>query len=395
MEYSDLQPLADFSELHNPANYVNVPDGWWVIITDVVDSTGAIAAGLYREVNTVGIASIVCVRRVFGEEAFPFTFGGDGATLCVPGPARDSALATLGALQRLARERFGLTLRVGAESVTALRRDGYSLRMARYEIVPGQSIAMFWGTGFDAADARIRANGGVTPASVHGDSGAVDLSGMSCRWQPVPSQRGVVLSLIARAQEGQDEQTFYRTFLSRLDGTLAGGLEAANPVRTQRLKYRGFVECIRDEIRYHHGFSWSLVKRMGEIVLAVAIFRYRLPGIGFNARHYANSLRTHCDFRKFDNALRMTLDCTPSEAEAIRRICDEEYRSGCAYYGLFETDSALMTCFLDGLGDGEHLHFVDAVNGGYAEAARYLKAQMRLAQRGGDKANPDSAGASA
>jgi hypothetical protein len=35
-----------------------------------------------------------------------------------------------------------------------------------------------------------------------------------------------------------------------------------------------------------------------------------------------------------------------------------------------------MTCFVDGLNQGQHIHFMDAENGGYAMAAIELKKQM-------------------
>jgi hypothetical protein len=42
--------------------------------------------------------------------------------------------------------------------------------------------------------------------------------------------------------------------------------------------------------------------------------------------------------------------------------------------------SALITCFVKAYA-GDHVHFVDGANGGYALAARQLKKQ--LAERGG------------
>jgi hypothetical protein len=38
-----------------------------------------------------------------------------------------------------------------------------------------------------------------------------------------------------------------------------------------------------------------------------------------------------------------------------------------------------MTCFVEGLGQGKHIHFIDAENGGYTSAAIGLKKQMKSA----------------
>jgi hypothetical protein len=39
-----------------------------------------------------------------------------------------------------------------------------------------------------------------------------------------------------------------------------------------------------------------------------------------------------------------------------------------------------MTCYVDSLNEGQHIHFIDAENGGYAMAAVDLKKQMSLAK---------------
>lgn len=36
-----------------------------------------------------------------------------------------------------------------------------------------------------------------------------------------------------------------------------------------------------------------------------------------------------------------------------------------------------MTCYVESLGNGEHLHFIDGSNGGYALASIHLKQQMK------------------
>lgn len=372
VDYAKLEPCRDFLRAADASWYVDAPGDWWVFITDVADSTRAIEAGRYRAVNTVGVGSIVCARRALDSATFPFTFGGDGATMLIPSAACARVAAALEGLRTLARDNFDLTLRVGAARVQDLRDAGHDLRLARHEVAPGQSIALLRGSGFRAADAHMRDR----PEAV-AEAGAaraeVDLAGMSCRWQPVPSRYGSILSLIVRARA--DDGEFYRRMLEGIDGILAHGIDGANPVDGRRMRYRGVAECVRDEVRYHRRFSRACAARMAEIPLAVAIFRHGLPGMSFDARGYTRALRTHSDFRKFDNSICMTLDCTPEEVRAIRVLCDDAHRGGDAWYGMCEADGALMTCFLDGLRDGEHLHFVDGMHGGYTEAARRLKLQ--------------------
>lgn len=377
MDYSQLAVFTDFRELERPDYYRDIPSDYHVVITDVVDSTQAIAAGAYRAVNTIGAGSIVAAQRALGAELLPFSFGGDGAILVVQPERRDAVLEALCGLKALARQHFDLDLRVGTVPVSELVAAGYALQWARYQVVPGQTIAIFRGSGFSEAERRVHTGQSLR----EGAPEQADLSGMSCRWQAIPASRGRILSLILSART---EQTgFYTTLLQELDAAVEGGIETSNPVRLERMSYRSVMDCIHDEVRYHARWSPALIGRVLEIFLAVGIFRYGLPGMFFNASRYARSLARHTDYRKFDNALRMTLDCTEEETARIRALCERHDADGRLYFGLHEDSEVVMTCYLNGLGDGEHLHFVDGGHGGYALAAQALKRRIEADGRAG------------
>ncbi len=75
--------------------------------------------------------------------------------------------------------------------------------------------------------------------------------------------------------------------------------------------------------------------------------------------------------------LRMVIDCGEQQTRDIKRYLDQKHRRDDLFYGTLETDRSLMTCNVDGLGHGEHIHVIDADNGGYAVAAIELKTQMK------------------
>jgi hypothetical protein len=79
------------------------------------------------------------------------------------------------------------------------------------------------------------------------------------------------------------------------------------------------------------------------------------------------------DFRKFDDGLRMTLDCTPALADRIEALLDAAEAKGVACAGAHRQTSALMTCFVPSPVQGDHIHFIDGAMGGYAAAAQALK----------------------
>ena len=99
LQVPEIEHFADVSE---PRFYVDVPDDFYVVLTDVRGSTRAIEQGRYRDVNAVGVASIVAIRNAIPDLELPYVFGGDGATLLVPESHREICEAALrGASERL------------------------------------------------------------------------------------------------------------------------------------------------------------------------------------------------------------------------------------------------------------------------------------------------------
>jgi len=93
--YASLPALTQFIELTDHRNYASFPGDWYVLITDVVNSTQSIEAGYYKEVNLLGASSIIAVLNQTIQVEIPFVFGGDGAFLVVRVCWRDRAMLYL------------------------------------------------------------------------------------------------------------------------------------------------------------------------------------------------------------------------------------------------------------------------------------------------------------
>jgi len=87
-------------------------------------------------------------------------------------------------------------------------------------------------------------------------------------------------------------------------------------------------------------------------------------------------MRGHADYRKFDDMLRMVIDCSAEESKRIHGFLEEMHCRGELDYGLHGSETSLITCFVDTVKDGGHMHFVDGGQGGYALAAQAMKARM-------------------
>ena len=91
-------------------------------------------------------------------------------------------------------------------------------------------------------------------------------------------------------------------------------------------------------------------------------------------------MRDNTDYRRFDDTLRILLDCNKSQADEINSMLAQRARRGELNYGLHRSDSALMTCLVFNLHKGEHIHFVDGSDGGFTSAAKNLKARRMTSQ---------------
>ena len=225
------------------------------MISDVRGSTQAIEAGRYKDVNALGVSSIVAIQNALPELELPYVFGGDGATLLVPGSRLAAVESALRGVQKLAREAFDLELRAATVPVEELISAGERVRVARFRASPSICLALFAGNGFARAERWIKdpVVGARYAVAPEGDAVA-DLEGFECRWRPLESRHGQVISLLvlALAENEAEREATYKRAISSIDRLLAtrrerGGEVApdARPVALENLKCRAFLAIFR------------------------------------------------------------------------------------------------------------------------------------------------------
>jgi hypothetical protein len=122
----------------------------------------------------------------------------------------------------------------------------------------------------------------------------------------------------------------------------------------------------------------TLLKRRA-FVLANTLFAYVVMRFGitvgnFVPKLYVQQVVENSDFRKYDDGLRMILDCTPELERTLAQRLAAAASNGIIRYGLYQQDAAMMTCFTPSAIRSDHVHFIDGARGGYASAATALKA---------------------
>ena len=110
------RPYHDFAALLDTAVYQPLPDEWFVGITDVVDSTSAVTAGRYKDVNFAGASAIAALGNAWDSFDFPFVFRGDGAAFALHPSRLETATSALRQTVQYIRKVFQLDLRAGLVS---------------------------------------------------------------------------------------------------------------------------------------------------------------------------------------------------------------------------------------------------------------------------------------
>jgi hypothetical protein len=375
--YASLPRLRHFSDVLDETRYAPVPDDWAIGLCDVVDSTGAIAQGRYRAVNFAGAAVIAAVRNVLKGVPFGFAFGGDGASVLVAPSDRVAVAGALAATAGWVRAELKLDLRTAMIPVEALRAAGADLRVARYAASEHADYAMFTGGGLTLADTMLKRREYALAQETNG--ARPDLTGLSCRFEPLAVKDGVVLSLIVVPRAGGD-RVRVRDTLEAVLSAVEASPAAGRPLPPQGPSMRPPWSGIEAEVAAAGPLAGSRNLRrivvFAQACLSYAVFRIGLPLGGFSPRTYRRHLAANADFRKFDDGLRLTIACPDATADAIEAQLVAARAAGLLRFGLTRQDSAVVTCISPSVTSAGHVHFIDGAEGGYARAAQQLKADL-------------------
>lgn len=372
--YLDIPVFGDFSKVVDDAVYRPVPDDWFIGLTDVVGSTVAIENGQYKAVNMAGASAISAVINAFGHQNFPFVFGGDGVSFAVPGEYRDMAADALARTARWVEEELDLSLRAALVPVGEIRANGHDVRVARFGASPAVAYAMFSGHGVEWAEAAMKQDRfAVAPAP---PGARPDLTGLSCRWKPVESNRGCILSMIVGPADGAD-QTAYDKVVGDIIALFESAGRGGHPIPEQGPDFGWPPKGMDYEARATAvGEGRAREKRRIAMISLIGwiLFKTGWKMKNFDPGHYRRMTGLNTDFRKFDDVLRMTVDCDGGTLAGAKNMLEAAKTAGTIRYGVYEQDAAIMTCIVPSVETDDHLHFLDGADGGYALAAKMMKA---------------------
>ena len=371
--YGGIPVFRGFARLMEPSLYSPLPDDWSIGVADIVESTKAIAQARYKAVNMAGASVIAAVTNALEGREFPFVFGGDGASFAVSPEDLDRAREALAATATWVGEDLDLAMRVALVPVAAVRAQGLDVRVARFGPSPNLSYAMFSGGGLGWAEAAMKRGEFAIAAAPPGTQ--PDLTGLSCRFEEIPSVRGLILSVLVVPARNADPQAF-RKLIEDVIALSERSPDAGRPVPPGGPPLKWPPAGVEFEARTHR---WGPLFMRRAAVLALTLYVYVIMrfGIsvgGFVPKTYVQQVVENSDFRKYDDGLRMILECAPELERALTERLARAASEGVARYGLHRQDAAMMTCFTPSALRSDHVHFIDGARGGYASAATALKA---------------------
>jgi hypothetical protein len=370
--YGSIPVFRGFASLMEPALYAPLPDDWSIGVADIVESTKAIAQARYKAVNLAGAAVIAAVTNALEGREFPFVFGGDGAGFAVAPDDLGRAREALAATATWVKKDLDLVMRVALVPVSAIRAQGLDVRVARFGPSPNLSYAMFSGGGFGWAETAMKR--GEFAVEVAPPGAQPDLSGLSCRFEEIPSVRGLILSVLVVPARGADAA--FRKVIEDVITLIERSPDAGRPVPSGGPPLRWPPAGVEFEARAKRGAPLFL-RRIAVLALTLYVYtimRFGISIAGFVPKTYVQQVVENSDFRKYDDGLRMILDCTSELERALTQRLAQAASAGIVRYGLHRQDAAMMTCFTPSALRSDHVHFIDGARGGYASAATALKA---------------------
>jgi hypothetical protein len=383
--FSELPVLDEFPSVTDLGCYSELPDNWHVVVADIQNSTGAIQSGMYKAVNILGVSVISSILNAAKPVSIPYIFGGDGATLCIPDSLKPQALQALITTRLLADKEYQLHLRVGMVPVSIIKQAGHKILVARHRMSRFFIQAAFAGGGVEYAEKLIKdnINGSQYRLEKNEPDAMADFSGLECRWDNVPSPRGETIALIIKAIAPaiEEEALIYSDIIKNVH-EIYGDDDLCRPVSVDglRMTYNGKKLCHETKVRtYGQGkkaylLRWLQIRIQNVLGWIFMTFDMHVGGVPWG--NYKSDLVNNTDFKKFDGVLREVLSGTAAQRDQLTAYLEDLFKNRKCVYGIHASDSALITCLINNR-DGEHFHFIDGADGGYAMAATAMKQRLK------------------
>jgi len=409
--YEYLEGFAEFSQFTQLELYHPLPSTWFILITDVKGSTNAIEDGLYKEVNSLGVASIVALLNAVAPLKVPYVFGGDGATMCIPPSSKAAAESALVAAKQMAKNNFGLDLRIGMVAMKDIEAAGHQILVGKYQPSAHFQQAMFQGDGLGLAESLIkdpRIDNPFQQAMFQGDGLGLaeslvkdpridnpfiiseeqieangSFEGFECRWNEIPSPHEETVAILVQALEKEiaAKEIIYHKVSQKIFN-IYGDEKEHHPLRVEKLSITNSVKKLSTEVKVRVTSLnfWNRCRYMLKLEFLSCVGRFlmnkNIKTENADWGHYKQTLIANTDYRKFDEVLRMIISGTVEQRKQLTFYLEHLHDERKIVFGIHASPNSLITCLVFNY-DTDHIHFLDGSNGGYTIAAKEMKRQLK------------------
>ncbi|TCC86923.1 DUF3095 domain-containing protein [Pedobacter frigiditerrae] len=354
--------------------FLNVPEDWHVIITDIKGSTAAVLGGSSETVNYIATGSIVTLLNLAfkAKIAIPFFFGGDGATFIVPSILVELAMKKLMTYQDNVLQNFGLDLRVGSVPVQTIYGQGHEIKLSKFGLTEFFSIPVVLGDGLSYAEQIIKGETYKLEQEID-LSEELDLEGMQCRWDKIgsPGELSEILTLLVISPNVETQATVFSKVLKSID-EIYGIVEKRQPITIEKLKLNSTFNRVKTEMQNRIGKI--KIFELLQTWLATSIGKlYFLTSYG---KRYLKRLVEMSDTLVMDGKINTVISGDDAQRVKLFKVLDELENLGEVVYGFHISNASIMSCYVRDM-KNDHIHFVDGAEGGYTKAAAILKGKIK------------------
>jgi hypothetical protein len=364
-------PLTDL--LTEEHLFFRIPANWYVVITDVRNSTAAIQKGLHETINLVATGSIVAVLNIAYKSniTVPFFFGGDGASFILPPTLLNAVTHALLQHKENTKANFDLDLRVGYVPVTDIYEQSHALNISKLKTSELFTIPVLLGDGLTYAEKKIKGPDYMFATSVT-VADDLDLSGMQCRWDRIkpPENFFEIVSLLAIAPNGVKQSEAFKKVLDNIDA-IYGGPQRRKPITVDKLKLKATLAKIGLEMKVRMGAFRPFYLLINWIKTSLGFFYFRTK----KGKRYLHNLVDLSDTLVIDGRINTVISGTAQQRELLETALSKIEREGQIIYGLYVSKESVMSCYVRNMSD-RHIHFVDGADGGYTKAAGVIKKKL-------------------
>ncbi|WP_074935796.1 DUF3095 domain-containing protein [Algibacter lectus] len=371
-------PLAEL--LKDETLFFNVPENWSIVVTDIENSTDAVARGFHNDVNLSATGSIITVlntlKFVNSKLKIPYFFGGDGSIFIVPNRVLKPILLALNNYSQHIKRSTELNLRVGYLGVEKVYANNVNLRITKLRHNKYLTTPIVLGNGLKYAEQIIKDS--FKASDIYSEKATkLNLNGMECRWDEIyPNKTDKkVICLLVDCDDESIQAEIYAEIMAEIDEVF-GTLINRNPISSDKLKLDPSLGKIKKEMYARIG-KYSLRYLISNwLITLIGVVSFKFFKVGKLQKKRIAQLT---DTIMLDGFLNTVISGTEAQVETLKTFLNRLEAEGKIIYGIHITHASIMSCYIEDRQE-KHIHFVDGTEGGYTSAAIMFKEKMKKFQ---------------